>query len=137
MKLMLFAECVLAIHCLVIMFIVGGLFMIPLGARFGWRLVRIRRLRILHLAIMAIIAGQSLAGRPCILTILQARLTGHRQAQPLIMHWVDGLMYWHVPIWVFAGLYSAALLYVLGLTIWVPFGITKAPSRTAPINEPD
>lgn len=126
---MIFAEFILAIHLLIIMFSVSGLFMIPLGARLGWHLVRIAWLRVLHLTTMAIIAGQALMGRACILTIWQARLTGHRNPQPLIMHWLDSLIYWHLPIWFFAGLYTAVFFYALGLTFWVPFGSSTKQRR--------
>lgn len=128
---MLFAESILAIHLLVIMFSVGGLFIIPMGAWRGWRLVRIAWLRILHLTVMAVIAGQALMGRACILTIWQAQLAGHRHPQPLIVHWLDSMIYWKLPIWFFAGLYTALFFYVLGLTVRVPFGsLTK---RTCPL----
>lgn len=129
---MIFAESILLIHLLVIMFSVGGLFMIPLGARLGWHLVRIAWLRILHLTVMGVIAGQALMGRACILTIWQAQLAGHRNPQPLIMHWLDSLIYWHLPIWFFAGLYTTTFFYVLGLTVWVPFG-SLMNRRTRPL----
>lgn len=119
---MLFAESILAIHLLVIMFSVGGLLVIPLGARLGWYLVHIAWLRILHLAVMAIIAGQALAGRACMLTVWQAQFAGHRNPQPLIMHWLNSMIYWHLPMWSFAVLYTTVFFYVLGLIVWVPFG---------------
>jgi hypothetical protein len=72
---------------------------------------------------MAVVAGQALAGQACFLTIWENELTGNRTApEPMIAHWVDGLIYWNVPIWGFAIFYSVLFLYVVGLTVLVPFG---------------
>lgn len=116
------AETVLAVHVLVILFNVAGLVLIPLGAWLGWRVVRIAWLRLLHLALLAVVAAQAVAGRACILTIWQQNLLGRYQPpQPLIMHWVDRLIYWNLPMVFFQILYCAVFLYVAGLTVLVPF----------------
>jgi hypothetical protein len=120
---MFFAQAILAVHVLIIGFNVAGLVVIPLGAWLGWRIVRIAWLRLLHLALLAVVAGQVLAGRACILTIWQNDFSGAGQAAtPLIMGWVDHLIYWNLPLWVFAVIYSLVFLYVLLLTMLVPFG---------------
>ena len=117
------AEAILALHCVVIAFNVGFLIVIPLGAWLGWRIVRIAWLRLLHLALMAIVAGQALAGRACILTIWQSELAGRGAAPPpLIAHAVDRLIYWNFPLWAFTVLYVAVFFYVLALSVFVPFG---------------
>jgi hypothetical protein len=116
------AEAILAFHLLIITFNVAGLIIIPLGAWRGWRIVRIAWLRLLHLAILAVVVLQALAGRACFLSVWQNNLSGIAQpAQPLIMHWVNRMIYWHLPFWGFGVLYSAAFLYVLALTVLVPF----------------
>lgn len=116
------AEAVLGLHLMIITFNVVGLVVIPLGAWLGWRIVRVAWLRLLHLAMLAIVAGQALAGRACFLTDWQNRLAGSGQpAQPLIMHWIDGLIYWNLPMWGFATMYCLVFLYVLTLTVLVPF----------------
>ena len=90
---MYLAEAVLAVHLSVIVFNIAGLIVIPLGAGLGWRLVRIAWLRWLHLAVLAIVAGQALAGRACFLTIWQAALEGASGSRtPLIMHWINALI---------------------------------------------
>jgi hypothetical protein len=59
----------------------------------------------------------------CFLTIWQNELAGRgAQAPPLIMGWVDRIIYWNLPLWVFALLYAAVFLYVLALSVLVPFG---------------
>jgi hypothetical protein len=119
----LIAQVILYVHFAIIAFNVLGLIVIPLGAWAGWRIVRICWLRLLHLGIMAIVAGQALAGRACFLTIWENELTGNFTApEPMVAHWVDGLIYWHIPIWGFAIFYSALFLYLVALTALVPFG---------------
>jgi hypothetical protein len=117
------AQVILGVHFVIIAFNVLALVVIPVGAKAGWRLVRWAWLRLLHLGIMAVVAGQALAGKACFLTIWENELTGNRTApEPMIAHWVDGLIYWNVPIWGFAIFYSVLFLYVVGLTVLVPFG---------------
>jgi Protein of Unknown function (DUF2784) len=118
---MLLAQTILAVHVVIIAFNIAGLVVIPLGAWAGWRIVRIAWLRLAHLGLLAVVAGQALAGRACILTIWQNELTGGRNPTPLIMGWVDHLIYWNLPLWVFALIYCGAFLYVLLLTLLVPF----------------
>lgn len=116
------AEAILAVHLVIIAFNVVFLIVIPVGAVLGWRLVRVAWLRVLHLVLLAIVAGQALAGRACILTIWQDELVGRTTApSPMIMHFIDGLIYWDFPLWVFTIIYCAAFAYVVALVVLVPF----------------
>jgi hypothetical protein len=118
----LLANFILGLHFAIITFNVLGLVVIPVGGALGWHVVRVAWLRLLHLGLMAAVAGQALMGRACILTIWQNELTGNRSAPvPMIMQWVNHLIYWNLPIWVFAVMYSAVFLYVVALVVWVPF----------------
>ena len=112
-------QLVLAVHLVVIAFNVIGLVAIPLGAKLRWRFVRLRWLRLLHLASMAVVAAQAALGRACFLTIWQAMATGEAP-EPLITRWVNQLIYWPLPMWVFTAAYMAAFLYVIALWRWVP-----------------
>jgi hypothetical protein len=115
------AEAVLAVHLLVIAFNLFGLVAIPLGAWLGWRWVRVRWWRWLHLASMAMVAVQALAGQACFLTIWQARLTGSNGApEPLVTGLVNRLIFWPLPLWAFAAFYVLLLAYVLALMKLVP-----------------
>jgi len=111
---------VLAAHLAIIAFNLFGLIAIPLGAWRGWGFVRIRWWRMLHVAILAIVALQALLGRACILTLWQNALAGGDGGSPLIMRWVAGLIYWPLPIWIFALLYLAVFGYTLALWFLVP-----------------
>jgi len=118
---MILAEAVLAAHLAVILFNVFGLIAVPLGAVCGWRFVRVRWWRLLHLVSLAAVAAQAVFGRACILTIWQAALTGEPgRPTPLIMGWVNRVIYWPLPLWVFAAFYLLVFGYALALLWLVP-----------------
>ena len=108
-------QLVLAVHIVVIVFNVAGLVLIPVGARLGWRFVRLRWLRLLHLGSLAVVALQAVLGRACFLTNWQDGLTGGGLENPLIMRWVNSVIYWPLPKWAFSALYVAVFVYVVAL----------------------
>lgn len=110
---------VLALHLAIIAFNVAGCVLIPLGAWRGWRWVRGLWWRLAHLLSLAVVAVQAMLGRACFLTIWQGELSGNAQVQPLIEEWMNRLIYWSFPLWVFAVAYVAVLVYVIALWIWV------------------
>jgi hypothetical protein len=120
---------ILALHLAVIAFNVFGLVAIPLGAWLGWRFVRILWWRLLHLASLAVVAAQAIAGRPCFLTLWQQALAGASGREtPLIMGWVNRMVFWPLPMWVFTALYLAVFAYVVALFWWVPPRRSARPS---------
>jgi len=115
------SQAVLALHLAVIAFNVLGLAAIPLGAAMGWRWVRVPGWRALHLASWAVVAIQAVAGRACFLTLWQDQLTGAGATEPpLIMRWVNRVIYWPLPIWVFGAVYVALFAAVVALWWIVP-----------------
>ncbi len=118
---MILADAVLAAHVAIILFNLFGLVAVPIGGLRGWRFVRIGWWRILHILALATVAAQALAGRACILTIWQAGLAGSPiSPAPLIAGWVDRLIYWPLPLWVFAAFYVVVFGYTLALLWLVP-----------------
>lgn len=114
------AEAILAAHLVVIGFNVLGLIAIPLGAALDWRWVRIGWWRLLHIASWAVVALQALLGRACFLTLWQDQLTGAGDQTPLIERWVNGVIYWPLPIWVFGAAYLVLFTTVVALWWLVP-----------------
>ena len=114
------SQAVLAVHLVVIAFNVVGLVVIPLGAALGWRWVRVRWWRALHLASWAVVAAQALLGRACFLTLWQDQFSGAGPEPPLIARWIDGLIYWPLPIWVFGAVYIALFAAVAAFWWWPP-----------------
>ena len=113
------AQAVLALHLVVIAFNVAGLVVIPLGARLGWRIVRLRWLRGLHLASWVVVAAQAALGRACFLTDWQGALSGDGAEDPMVMRWVNGLIYWPLPMWAFTAMYLTLFALVVALWGWV------------------
>ena len=115
------AQSILAIHLLVIVFNLAGLVVIPLGAKRGWAFVRAPIWRLLHAGSWATVALQAILGQACFLTVWQADASvGEASAEPLVARWINALIYWPLPLWVFAILYCAAFAYVLILFRLVP-----------------
>lgn len=113
------AAMVLSLHLAIIAFNVAGCLLIPLGAWLGWRWVRAFWWRLAHVLSLAVVALQAMLGRACFLTIWQGDLAGTEHVEPLIEKWMNGLIYWSLPLWVFAAAYVAVFVYVLALWIWV------------------
>jgi uncharacterized protein DUF2784 len=115
------AGLILALHLTVVLFNVGGLIVIPLGAVRGWGFVHAPVWRILHAASWTAVAVQAVLGRACFLTLWQAAAEGSGGApEPLVMHLVNAILYWPLPLWVFSVLYLLAFGCVLLLLRLVP-----------------
>lgn len=121
------ATFVLALHLAVIVFNVAGCLLIPLGAWRGWQWVREFWWRLAHLLSLAVVAAQALSGRACFLTIWQGDISGTSHVQPLIASWIDRVIYWSLPLWVFAVAYAVVFVYVIVLWIVVR---PRAPWRS-------
>ena len=109
-------EAVLAVHIAVILFNVFGLVAVPVGALRNWRFVHIRWWRVLHVLSLATVAIQALVGRAYFLTVWQDELSALQQpSTPLILRWINQVIYWELPIWVFAELYLLVFIYAVAL----------------------
>ncbi len=113
------ALAILLVHFAIIAFNVAGCVLVPMGAWRGWRWVRGFWWRLAHLLSFAVVALQAVLGRACFLTIWQGDLAGHTRAPPLIATWINHVIYWPLPLWVFAVAYVVIFLYVLALWAWV------------------
>jgi hypothetical protein len=114
------AEGILALHFAVIAFNIFGLVVIPLGAWRGWSWVRAPLWRWLHVVSLAVVALQAIAGRACFLTVWQDALAGRPEGEPLIMRFVNSLIFWRLPMWVFTAVYLAMFVYTLALIRLAP-----------------
>ena len=110
---------VLALHLAIIAFNVAGCVLVPIGAWRRWRWVREFWFRLAHLLSLAVVALQALLGRACFLTIWQGNVSGASQVQPLIAGWINRMIYWPLPLWVFAGAYVLVFAYVIALWLLV------------------
>ena len=109
------ATSVLALHLAIIAFNVAGCVLVPIGAWRGWRWVREFWWRLVHLLSLAVVAAQALSGRACFLTIWQGGVSDASHVQPLIASWIERMIYWSLPLWVFAIAYAVVFVYVIAL----------------------
>lgn len=115
------AALILAVHVFIIAFNLFGLVVVPLGAWLGWNFVHAPLWRLLHIASLGITALQSALGRACFLTVWQSFLSGESEnPEPLVMQWVNSVIFWPLPIWAFMLIYALGFAYVLALLWLVP-----------------
>ncbi|HVX04806.1 MAG TPA: DUF2784 domain-containing protein [Rhodanobacteraceae bacterium] len=110
---------ILGLHLAIIAFNVAGCVLVPVGAWRGWRWVRAFWFRLAHLLSLAVVALQALLGRACFVTIWQGDVSGNSHAQPLIADWINRLIYWPLPLSVFAAAYVVVFAYVIALWVCV------------------
>lgn len=118
MPYQLLADAVLLLHFAVVVFVIGGLAAVLVGNAAGWRWVNGWWFRLAHLLAIGVVVVQSWLGQLCPLTILESwlRVQAGAQAyqQSFIEHWVQRIIYYDIPLWVFTLLYTAfAALVVL------------------------
>jgi hypothetical protein len=111
------ADVVVAFHLLIVLFILLGVPLVYLGAALHWPWVRSRRWRMLHLGAILFVAAESLLGITCPLTVWEDALRGQRTAGGFIERWIDQLIFYDAPAWVFTTAYTA--FAALALVTWI------------------
>jgi uncharacterized protein DUF2784 len=112
------ADALLVLHFAIVLFVVGGLILTWIGAALSWGWIRNPWFRYLHLGAIAFVAAEALAGIACPLTVWEDMLRGSMRAESFIGRWVQRLLYYQAPEWVFTSLYvawAAAALVTLRL----------------------
>lgn len=124
MPYQLLADLVLAAHVAVVAFVVGGLLSVIAGNLAGWRWVNAVRFRVAHLVAIAFVVAESWLGIVCPLTSLEVWLRAHARqgaySGGFIEHWLQRLLYYDAPGWVFTVAYSLFGLAVLATWWWFP-----------------
>lgn len=104
------ADAVLLIHAGIVAFIVFGLILILVGGIKGWAWTGNKWFRLAHLAGIIIVVFQAWLGIYCPLTILEMWLRQQAQTasyqESFIQFWVQRLLYYDVPLWMFAVAYT-------------------------------
>jgi uncharacterized protein DUF2784 len=108
--LIFFADAILIVHALFVFFVVFALIAIYMGHFFKWHWVRNRVFRILHLFAIGIVVVQSWLGLICPFTIWEMALRAEARSETysgsFIQHWLQSLLYYSAPEWVFIVLYT-------------------------------
>jgi len=121
---LVFADLVAIVHAAYALFVVMGLVLIVAGAARGWNWIRDARFRLAHLLAILFVAAESVAGIACPLTVLESHLrewagrTGY--GGDFISAWVDWLIFYNLPPWLFTLAYLATAALIAGLFIVAP-----------------
>lgn len=125
----LLADVVLILHFALVLFVVGGLALIVAGNLRGWGWVNGRGFRLAHLAAILVVAGEAWVDATCPLTTLEMWLrarAGHAtHAGGFIQHWLQRLLYFEAPGWVFTLAHTVFALIVLAC--WRAFPPRRRP----------
>jgi len=117
------ADAVLSLHALFVVFVIAGLVLVLAGKPLGWRWIHHFGFRMIHLCAIAVVVAQSWLGVVCPLTSLEMKLRAQAgdaiYPGAFIAHWVEELLYYRAPDWVFAALYTAFGALVAASWFWV------------------
>lgn len=126
------ADLILLAHFAFVLFVVGGLAAVWIGAMAGWRWVRNFWFRVAHLAAIAYVAGEALLGIWCPLTVWEDALRGRNEEKGFIARWIHRALFYDFPDWVFTVAYVLFALAV-ALTWWAvppsPVNFTRSRRR--------
>ena len=124
------ADLVAAIHAGIVAFVVFGFVAIVVGWAAHWHFVRNFHFRAVHLAMILFVCLEVLTGTACPLTAWEnaLRLRGGESGYPrdFISYWLDRLIFYEAPDWVFTAVYLSFGALVL-LAFW--FVPVQRPTR--------
>jgi hypothetical protein len=105
------ADVILLLHVLFVAFVVLGLVLIFVGRSLGWNWVRNPWFRLLHLIAIAVVVVQSWLRLICPLTTIEmtfrSRAGDATYAGSFMAHWLETILYYQAPPWVFMVCYTA------------------------------
>lgn len=127
----LLADAVLTLHAAVVVFVVAGLVLIVVGNLRNWWWVNAQSFRLAHLGAILAVVAETWVGVTCPLTTLEMWLRAKADATTysgsFIEHWIQRILYYDAPSWVFALGYS--LFGALVLATWLYFPPTAKRRR--------
>jgi hypothetical protein len=120
---MLLADTVLLIHLVYVLFVVGSLPLIWIGALLKWSFVGNPWFRYLHLAAIMFVVAESLLGIACPLTVLENELRAIETESSFIQNWVHKILFYRLPEYAFTLIYIVFAALVAATFKWVPVTI--------------
>ena len=112
------ADLILIAHFTIVVFVVGGLALIWIGAAAGWYWIRCYWFRIAHLTAICLVAAEALIGMVCPLTEWEDALRGTHTEASFIARWIHRIMFFSFPESVFIVTY-VGFAVVVALTLWL------------------
>ncbi len=130
---MLLADVILIIHFMFVLFVVGSLPLIWIGAWMGLDFVRNFRFRLGHLAAILFVVGESLIGMACPLTVLEDSLRRVEADGNFIQRWLHRILFYDVPDWILTAVYVLFALLVAATFRLLPprYRKSRPPSSSA------
>ena len=123
MPYLLAADAVLLLHVLFVAFVIAGLLLILAGRLLSWDWVRNWWFRVIHLGAIGIVVLQAWLGVICPLTRLEMYLRDRAgdttYAGSFVAHWLEAILYYRAPAWVFAVAYTLFAIVVVMSWVWV------------------
>ena len=121
----LFADIITAVHLAVVLFMLGGMFLVPLGGVLGWSWVRSLPLRLTHLGIMGYIVFNAIRGELCFLThwevdLRQAAGQETREQWSFVGRLLHDILFVEVDQDLLHGIYIGLGVLVLAGLVFVP-----------------
>ena len=118
------ADLTLFAHAAFIVFVVAGQGLILAGWMLGWRWPRNRTFRLIHVGAIALVVLESWFGVMCPLTWLEFRLRAAAgsplAADSFIGYWLQRLIFYDAPSWVFTALYTSFAAVVAVTLVFFP-----------------
>jgi hypothetical protein len=119
-----FAYVILVLHVAVAAFVIVGLALVIAGNLRGWRWVNRLWFRIAHLAAILVVAAEAWLGVVCPLTTLEMWLRSQAGVPTygggFVEHWLQQLLYYNAPPWVFVLGYTVFGCLVLAIWWYFP-----------------
>ncbi len=126
---------VLALHFTIVIFVVGGLVLVVLGNAKHWQWVNAAWFRVLHLGAITAVIAEAWIGLVCPLTTLEMWLRAQAGVAiyrgGFVEHWLQRLIYYEAPSWVFLLGYSIFGLVVVGTWWFFPPRFARSHERGA------
>jgi hypothetical protein len=123
------ADVVLAIHFCFVVFVVGGQLLIFIGWMRRWSWTRKVLFRVLHVGAILYVVMESWVGAVCPLTSLEnalrARIGDETYQMTFIGTWLQRLLFYDAPTWVFTLVYTLFGGFVLVMLVVYPPERTK------------
>ena len=119
------ADALLLLHFAIVLVVIGGLVLVVAGNALRWRWVNGFWFRLAHVAAIGVIVAQAWLGKVCPLTTLESWLrvqagSSAPYAESFVEHWVQRLLYYELPFWVFTLAYTIFGLMVLAAWWYYP-----------------
>ena len=120
---LLAADIILLLHVLFVAFVIIGLLLIFIGKIRFWPWIRNPWFRLIHLAAVAVVVVQSWLGLICPLTTVEMALRSQANdtvyAGSFISHWLENILYYQFPAWVFVVSYMVFAAIVVASWFWI------------------